>query len=293
MPTLRFACLALGSVLLAAACSGAASSPGNGTPAASPPPGIEHATGATDVILRMATGGGFVPIGFIATEAPEFTLYGDGTVVFRDPADQPPVAEVDPVTRFAPFKTVRLSEAQVQDLLSFAIGPSGLGIARAQYVPCCIADAPSTTFMIRAGGLDKTVSVGALGFDEPQPGPDTAARKAFAVLRDRLVDLDRGGLIAVGRYQPAAYRGFLLEGDVPAPGRGPIDWPWAAFGPADFTVPADPNAFQMGSRTLSAADVAALQLSGLEGGAQGIPLRGPGGKFHILSLRPLLPDDTK
>lgn len=295
MATMRFAALALGSVLLAAACSGAGASPGGGTPApSSPPPGIEHATGATDVILRMATGGGFVAPGFLATETPEFTLYGDGTVVFRDPADQPPVAEVDPVMRFAPFKTGRLSEAQIQDLLAFAIGPSGLGIARAQYDPCCIADAPSTMFTLRAGGLDKTVSVGALGFDEPQPGPDAAARKAFTALRDRLVDLDTArGLITVERYRPAAYRGFLVDGDMPAPGRGPIDWPWTAFGPDGFTVTADPNIFEMGSRTLTAAEVAALGLADLEGGAQGIPLRAPDAKLHILSLRPLLPDDTR
>ena len=299
MSTMRFAALALGSVLFSAACSGAGGSPGGGSPGSgtpapsSPPPGIEHATGTTDVILRMATGGGFVAPGFLATEAPEFTLYGDGTVVFRDPADQPPVAESDPVMRSAPFKTVRLSEAQIQDLLAFAIGPSGLGIARAQYHPCCIADAPSTMFTLRAGGLDKTVSVGALGFDELQPGPDTAARKAFTALRDRLIDLDRGGLIAVERYRPAAYRGFLVDADAPAPGRGAIDWPWTAFGPDGFTVPADPNVFQMGSRTLTAADVAALGLANLEGGAQGIPLRGPDAQIRVLSLRPLLPDDTK
>jgi hypothetical protein len=299
MSNVRFAALTLGTVLLIAACTAAGGSPGGGSPGSgtpapsSPPPGIEHGTGASEVLLRMATGGGFVAPGFLATEAPEFTLYGDGTVVFRDPADQPPVAEADPVVRFALFKTARLSEAQIQDLLAFAIGPSGLGIARAQYDPCCIADAPSTRFTLRAGGLDKTVSVGALGFDEPQPGPDTAARKAFTALRDRLVDLDTvGGLITVERYRPAAYRGFLLDGGPPAPGGGAIDWPWTAFGPDDFSVPADPNAYQMGSRTLTAADVAALGLVDLEGGAQGIPLRGPGTKAHILSLRPLLPDDT-
>ena len=38
------------------------------------------------MILRYEEGGGFMMAGFIATQAPIFTLYGDGTVIFRNPA---------------------------------------------------------------------------------------------------------------------------------------------------------------------------------------------------------------
>ena len=46
---------------------------------------IEHPTGPTDVVLRYEEGGGFVMPAFLATQAPHFTLYGDGTIVFRNP----------------------------------------------------------------------------------------------------------------------------------------------------------------------------------------------------------------
>nr|MBA2757141.1 hypothetical protein [Chloroflexota bacterium] len=53
-------------------------------------PGIEHATGATDIVLRYEEGGGFVMPSFLATNVPHFTLYGDGTVIFRNPMLEAP-----------------------------------------------------------------------------------------------------------------------------------------------------------------------------------------------------------
>ena len=239
----------------------------------------------------MSTGGGFVAPGFLLTEAPEFSLYGDGTVVFRNPADVVPAPVPDDgVFRNAPFRRARLTEAQIQELLEFAIGPGALGIARAQYDPCCVADAPSTTFTLRAGGLDKEVAVGALDFDDPQNGPDTLVRKAFKALAERLRNFDRGGVPSPA-YVPAAYRGILSDGN----GGGlnvPIhDWPWTTFGPDGFTSAADPNSLPTPMRTLTADDVAALKVSGIEGGAQSIALKTADGKVFLLGLRPLLPGE--
>jgi hypothetical protein len=290
MPNARSAIFAVSTVVLAACAAGTASpSPTPSTPA--PTLAIEHAKGATDVVLRMSTGGGFVPQGFLLTEAPEFTLYGDGTVVFRNPANVPtaPVPD-DGVIRSAWFRTARLTEAQVQELLEFAIGPSGLGIARAQYDPCCVADAPSTTFTLRAGGLDKEVAVGALDFDDPQPGADSFVRKAFKGLAERLRNLDRSGMPSPA-YVPAAYRGILFDaggGGLAVPIR---DWPWTAFGPDGFISPADPNGNQTPTRTLTADEVAELKVNAIEGGAQSIALRTSNGKIFLLGLRPLLPGE--
>ena len=68
-----------------AACGGSGGSPtpppvGSPGPTSAPttdPASIEHATGALDVVFQFEQGGGFVPIGFFATQAPQFTLYGD------------------------------------------------------------------------------------------------------------------------------------------------------------------------------------------------------------------------
>jgi hypothetical protein len=293
MPNPRRALLALSTVVLVAACAGVTASP-SPTPPSTPAPTltVEHAKGATDVVLRMSTGGGFVAPGFLLTEVPEFTLYGDGTVVFRNPADVAPAPVPDDgVFRSAGFRTARLTEAQIQELLEFAIGPGGLGIARAQYDPCCVADAPSTTFTLRAGGLDKLVNIGALDFDDPQPGPDTLVRKAFKTVADRLRNFDRGGVPSPA-YIPTAYRGILSDG-----GGGlavPIhDWPWTAFGPDGFSAPADPNSFPTMTRTLTADEVDALNVKGIEGGAQSIALRTSDGKVFLLALRPLLPGEKR
>jgi hypothetical protein len=281
------ALLALSALGLVAACVGAGASP-PASPQASP--AVGHATGTIQVVLRMATGGGFVAPGALATEVPEFTLYGDGTVVFRDPAEveHAPVPD-DGVTRNARFKTARLTEAEVQELLAFALGPGGLANARDLYSPCCIADAPSTMFTVHAGGLNKQVSVGALDFDEPQAAQDKAARAAFRALAQRLRSLDGGG-IPVLDYAPAAYRGILFDGDGRDPALPALDWPWTAFGPDTFSSPTDSYAFP--TRRLTSDEVAALKLTGLEGGAQGIALRAPDRKVYLLALRPLLPDET-
>ena len=103
---------------------------------------------------------------FLATQAPIFTLYGDGTIVFRNPMKEgpPPVGDV---FRFSPFRTARLSEDQIQATLERAIGEGGLGTARPNYENNMVADASTTIFTIDAGGLKKTVSVYALGMDDP------------------------------------------------------------------------------------------------------------------------------
>jgi hypothetical protein len=288
----RLISIGLLSTLLLAACVGVGESPGasvgsTGTPSSA----IDHPTGATDVILRMATGGGLLAPGALLAEIPEFTLYGDGRVVFRDPAG----SYVEPyrpdgIGLRLPFRTARLDEAQVQAILGDAIGRGGLGTARASYPPIGIADAPSTTFTLRAGGLDKQVTVGALGFEQPQPGPDDEARAAFQALARRLVAPELGGATAVD-YAPSAYRGILSDAVDPSSTVQPRPWPWTTYGPDDFLPSTEPGAFATPTRTLSAADVGALQLDGVEGGASSIALKTADGKVYLLALRPLLPDE--
>jgi hypothetical protein len=298
MSRLRLASIGLLPIVLLAACVGTGGSPGasrgpgaSPSPTESPGPAIDHPSGATDVILRMATGGGFLAPGALLTEVPEFTLYGDGTVIFRDPATSyiEPMRP-DGIGLRVPFQVAHLSEAQVQAILADAIGPGGIGTAREDYPPCCVADAPSTTFTIYSGGLEKVVTVGALGFDEPQSSPDAGARTAFAALARRLVAPNLGGA-TVADFVPGAYRGILIEGQLDPSGTvEPRAWPWTSFGPADFT-PSGADGLPVPTRTLTAADVAALHLEGVEGGANTISLKTDDGKTYLLALRPLLPDE--
>jgi hypothetical protein len=294
--------------LAVAACSSpsptpsatAASPSGSPTagPIASPSSGptvgaIEHSTADTDVILRIEQGGGFVSIDFLATQAPSFTLFGNGVIVFQQTPTIFPEPDASNVVKSHPWRTATLDERQIQELLEFALGQGGLGAARDSYIAGGIADAPDTIFTIRAGGVDKTVTVNALGMDIPG-GPDTVARAAFDTLAKRLLDFDLGGAIGSDVYLADRSRGILTEQEA-APGVAVLDWPWPAVTPADFQPgPTDGSGgIAAAHRTMSADEVAALKQTGIEGGVQGLTLRGPDGKTYALAIRPLLVDEKE
>ena len=132
--------------------------------ASSNPDTIEHKTGATDILLRYEEGGGFMMPAFTAAAVPHFTLYGDGTVIFRNPMVEVPPAEGS-VFKMNPLRTAKLSEAQIQELLLLALSEGGLAVARPNYTNDMIADASTAVFTIEAGGIKKVVSVYALGLE--------------------------------------------------------------------------------------------------------------------------------
>lgn len=271
-------------LLVAAGCAG--------RPGASPstvPIGVQHATGAEDLILRVFVGGGFVPPGFIVTEAPAFSLYGDGTLIYRDLVSPLP-SPVNGVAQGAPFRTVKLSESAVHALLTDALVTGGLQTAEAQYV-LPIADAPTTSFTIDANGVSKQVDVNGLGLVQPST-TDAAALNALAALRDRL--LAYGPTVSGSQpWQPVQYRAYLL--DVSETSTVPIAWPWSTFTPATWTnVSDESSSLPYPTRRMSREDVQALGLGPLAGGATGIVVSFSASNptLYGVSLRPLLPDET-
>jgi hypothetical protein len=275
--------------------AGCGSAPASTAPVTSPsatpassndPSGIDHAAGPTDVVFRFEQGGGFVPIGFFATQAPQFTLYGDGTVIFRDNSLPVPPQPNRAIASLAPFETARLDERAMQALLRFALVDSGLGVAKASYRSGNVADAPTSTFTINAGGLTNTVSVEALGFDSP-PSPDAAILKALARLGEQVGSF---GSAVEGEttWAPTRWRGVLT----PEPVNPSIAWPWTDVAPPEFVQHAGPEAPQFPIRTLTSPQVSALGLSGIEGGFSGLGLTGPDGKGYTFSLRPIFPDEA-
>jgi hypothetical protein len=251
--------------------------------------GIPHPTRPMDVVLRLDESGGFVPVEFNASHLPYFTLYGDGTVVFLQTFA--PVEPVDGVSPGTPIRTARLTEAQMQDLLEFAIADGGLGIARAEYPNPMVADAPTAVFELNADGRRKHVSVVALGM-EGDPGPDSAVKASLAKLGERLRDFDHGGSLSSDAYRPAGYRAVLFDATNGAGGRV-RDWPWTGLTLADFAFPADPNQLQQGTRVMTPAEIEAVGLTRPEDGVQsGLVVKGPDGKAYTLVIRPLLPDEA-
>lgn len=277
-----------------AAPTGAPTSGPSGTPVGSAPAplidGISHPTGATDVVLRFDEAGGFVPVEFLAAHVPYFTLYGDGSVVFVQTSANVQPAE-DGISRGYPLRTGKLTEAQVQDLLEFALRDGGLAIAKAEYQNPLVADAPTAIFEVNADGGKKKVSVVALGMEGEQ-GPDTAIKASMAKLGERLRDFDRGGTLSSAAFAPAGYRAVLM--DASGGGSGPArPWPWPSLTLDDFSFPPDPSALQQGTRVLSPDELAAIGVEGLENGVQsGLTVTGPDKKPYTLVIRPLLPDET-
>ncbi len=300
MPNARRRPLILAPALLVAACAGgggpamptatpSATAPSSPSPAASAPPagGIEHPTGATEIVLRYEEGGGFMVPEWTATQAPIFTLYGDGTVVFRDPAAQPP-ADENGLMVHQPFRTARLDEEQMQSLLAFAVNEGGLGVARDHYELDTVADAGTALFTINAGGRNKQVSVYALGLEDPSAA-DQLIRTQFKQLADRLQRLDEGGVVPTSEYQPTAWRVALIEsGGVPT---RVVAWPWKDLAPTDFAAADNAGASGFPVRVMSAKELAVLDLGDLKGGVQGLYAEASDGKIYSIGVRPLLPDE--
>ena len=248
--------------------------------------GVQHPTGASQVVLRLTEQGGLMFPEIRAIDAPVFTLYGDGTVIMKPASELPP--PVDGPAQPAPtpaFRTALLDEAQVQALLADAV--SILGSARASYELPTVMDAPTTTFFIDIEGTPKTVEAYGLGL-EPPDDPDAAARGALKAFADRLRALEGQG--ETTEYRPAIYRAVLFEsGPGVAPNIRP--WPWSNLEPTDFAAPPDPSGLALPSRALTAEEYQELGSPDVGGGLTGIYVRGPDDKIYALALRPLLPDE--
>ena len=280
--------------LALAACASPGASPGTSqSPQASPTDGassVGHPTGHTDIVLRTEQAGGFTAPDFQLTRVPEFTLYGDGTVLYQLPYDPNDAAPIGP-PRLA---TATLDAEQMDALLAFAINAGGLGAAKAQYVNPLVADAPDTIFTIATDEVAKVVTAQALGFaDDPNnpdaSNPDAPAMKALKALYDTLVpfgdQVARGNATDAGLYEPTGYRATLQEG--PAQGEL-IDWPWTDVTLDDFVSNPD-SSFRVA--TLTSDEAAALSTTP-EGGLFSVAVMGPDRVPYQISLRPLLPEET-
>ena len=234
-----------------------------------------------DVVLRIEETGGLMPLESSLTYTPTFTLYGDGTVIWRDNFAMPP-ASSDNLIRPTPLLIARLDEGTIQTLLAEAIGPGGLGVAVGPYNEMMGADIPSTIFTINAGGIPqaKRVEVVALSPEaHPKNRQIVAALAGFA---EKLRTFDT--LVNGQPYAPAGYRGVLMPTEQAF---GPVvDWPWPDVTPDEFG--GDNQSFP--AREMTREEVEALGIDNIESGVAGFVLQ-DGEDLYSFALRPLLPDD--
>jgi hypothetical protein len=215
--------------------------------------------------------------------APTFTLYGDGTVIFRDPASAPPVDERG-VLVYPAFRTAKLSAEQIDALLEFAITEGGLAAARERYDNPMLADVGNAVFTINAGGRSKEVTVTGL-FESDASAPDATSRSQFQALAERLRSFDNAGSVPTVEFEPEQWRVHLLE----ASGIDPAavqPWPWEDLTPTDFAAE---GSFPV--RVMSVDEVGRLEVDGAAGGLSGYYVERPDRKTYGVVVRPLLPGD--
>jgi hypothetical protein len=254
---------------------------------------ISHPTDPAAVVLRWEQGGGLMMMEALLTAAPEFTLYGDGTVIFK-PMD---TRAGDPFggQGMLPYQVGHLDEDGVQALLRFALGEGRVLGARENYENGGVADAGTTILTINAAGLSKVVSIYALGMDDPNRPQDAADRKGFQALTEQLATFEargkNGELGEVTNYDPAFYRVFLLDANGAVPQNPALAWPWDDHTPADFQPTADDTRPQA---NLDEAHVSAVE-SVPTGGRSFIYVKAPegGDQLYTVGIRPLFPDDLK
>ena len=218
--------IAMGLAVVLAAC---ASPPGTDDGA------IEHPTGADEVVLRVSSAGGFVMPEFLFSALPQFTLYGDGTVIVPGA-----VPAIYPCPALAPLQARRLNEEGIQAILR-AVAGTGTFVADARFdgAQAMVADATDTVFTLNADATSVEVSVYALGFLDPanlppgMPEAEVAAHDALLHLSNMLSSLDTQ-IDASGwaddtwhPYQPSAMRLSVrpADGDVPDGTETFVAWP--------------------------------------------------------------------
>jgi hypothetical protein len=261
--------------------AGPSAAPTDGRSAAPTTGAIAHKTGSKDIVLRIEEIGGFVPLESTTTYTPSFTLYGDGTVIWRDNQAMPPESS-DNLIRATPLSVAKLDEATIQTVLEQAIGPGGLGVAQGTYGQAG-GDIPSTVFTIDAGDLREPKRVEVIGMSPDLHPQSVQIVTALVGLAEKLRTFDT--LVPGQPYAPAAWRGVLIPTEQAF---GPVvDWPWTDISAKDFG--GDNEFFRVND--LTTEQVAKIGIKGLAGGVSGFVLQ-DGDDLYGFGVRPLLPDES-
>jgi hypothetical protein len=279
----RFLAVLVLAALAAVSCAGLRSDPRAG--------GIDHPTGASDLILRVHVGGGFVPVDYTLREIPFFSIYGDGRLVTVGPQ-----IEIYPGPALPNLLVSQISEEGIQAILEAARDAGLLGPDRRFDHPG-IADAHTTTFTLVAEGRTHVISAYALGFDEQPSGlipeDEQQARQKLNDFQMKLGDL--GSWLpegSVGEEEPFGFdelRIFVRE-DAPKDDALPqneLRWPLSP-GLADFGAVVPDLDVRCGS--VQGSDLEALLPLAQEANEL-TPWRNDDHLYGLV-FRPLLPDES-
>ncbi len=151
-----------------------------------PAGGVAYPTGADQVVVRLSTGGGFVPEGADFRTPPDLLIMGDGTVFL-------PGAQISifPAPLLPAISTATLDPDGLRAVLD-AADKAGLLKAPPSYEPASgaaqVADAPTTSLQINANGQTFDHRAYTLGF-QPNGVESTPERNALDRFVTQLKDL--------------------------------------------------------------------------------------------------------
>jgi len=260
---------------------------------------VPHPAGS-EMVVRIAWTGGFVPYEFIFTSVPRFPLLGDGRVLVEGPQ-----IDIYPGPALPNVQVRRLTEEGIQSIL-FRISETGLFDQSHSYNAATqfIADANSTVFTVRADNREVVVDVYALGLlTDPNMAPsgiptdELEAHDRLTALESDLLNLDAWipaddwADATWQSYEPDALRLLVANIDAQPPKPDGLDSepiPWAGT--------TDPDQFGTAS---SIQDFRCGVVSGAEGAAWYAALSQANqltrwshdGHLYSVTPRPLLPDE--
>lgn len=257
---------------------------------------VEHPTGPAELVLRVELVGGLLPPSESFRAIPEFSLYGDGTLITPGPQ-----VELYPPPALPSVNVRSLTEEGVQVVLRAARQAGLLGPDRTYDYPF-IADAPFTRFTVVAEGRRHVTSAYALGLEEGGDGflseEDRRARARLAEFRSRLAALESwlpAG--SVGPDRPYRFdRLAVLVLPAPSPAEPGLEQPVAPW-PLDSDLASFGQPLPEGSPApgLRCGVVEGAELERLLAVARRTSVLTPwesGGSVYGLAFRPLLPDET-
>jgi hypothetical protein len=261
-----------------AACGGSGTSNGGS---------YKHADGGKEVVLRVNSGGGFVTVQYNLRSVPQFTLYGDGTIIVTGPT-----TTIYPGAALPNLQTTKVSEDTIQAMLS-AAQEAGLFANEVDYGRPGITDMDTTTITVNVDGKTYESNLYALSTDAA--GGDLTmeqqqARAEIATLVGRLngVESFQQGL-QWASYQFTSLTAFSTPavtgggGDV-QPNK--LDWPLGDLGTLGEAT--QPEGFR--KAVVTGADLEKLRP--LFDQTTEITIWNSGGKEYNVIFRPLLPDET-
>jgi hypothetical protein len=232
-------------LLLLAACGGADDTVTETEP---PAAGIEHPTGATDVVLQLTLTGGFVPVEYNLRRVPAVTIYGDGRVIAEGA-----VPAIFPGPAIFPLTEGRIDEAAIQDLLG-AIDEAGLNAGAIDFGQPPIADAPSTVLQLTTGTTTLVHSANALDIAAGQglTPEQVDARKRLAAVVAKVQQVAMAA--ATAPYVAESLSAWVGPYQGEPATDPPVVWPLKV----PITSGVDPNGFGFACIAVAGADVAAL-----------------------------------